>query len=35
MKEKEIKEELELCLRSFLDAEERSKQKGIDTFDEF
>ncbi|MBL7148130.1 MAG: hypothetical protein ISS82_04865 [Nanoarchaeota archaeon] len=34
MKEKEIKEELELCIRSFLDAKERSKQEGIDHFDE-
>lgn len=34
MKEKEIKEELELCTRSFLEAKERSKQKSIDDFDE-
>lgn len=34
MKEKEIKEELELCIRSFLDVKERSKQESIDHFDE-
>ena len=34
MKEKEIKEELELCIRSFLDAKERSEQKSIGEFDE-
>lgn len=34
MREKELKEELELCTRSFLEARERSKQKSIDEFDE-
>jgi len=34
MKEQEIKKELELCLRSFIEARERSKQNSIDNFDE-
>lgn len=34
MREEEIKEEFELCIRSFLDAKERSEQKSIDQFDE-
>ena len=34
MREKEIKEEFELCIRSFIDAKERSEQKGLDEFDE-
>ncbi len=34
MREKEIKEELELAIRSFIEAKERSVHKGIDDFDE-
>ena len=34
MREKEIKEELELCVRCFLESQERAKQKGVDDFDE-
>jgi len=34
MKEKEIKEELELCIRSFLEAEERAEKESLDNFDE-
>lgn len=34
MREKEIREELELCIRSFLEANERSEKKSIDNFDE-
>ena len=34
MKEKEIIEKLELCIRSFIEAKERSMQNSIDNFDE-
>ena len=34
MKEKEITEELELCIRSFIEAKERSTKNSIDNFDE-
>lgn len=34
MKEKEIKEELELAIRCFIEAKERSLQNSIDDFDE-
>lgn len=34
MREKEIKEEWGLCVRCFLESQERAKQKGIDDFDE-
>jgi len=34
MREEEIKEELEMGIRCFLDAQERSLKKGMDKFDE-
>ncbi len=34
MREKEIRDELELCIRCFLEAKERSEKKSIDSFDE-
>lgn len=34
MRKNEIKAELELCVRSFIEARERSRQKAIDDFDD-
>lgn len=34
MREKEIRDELELCIRGFLEEKERSEKNGIDNFDE-
>ncbi len=34
VKKKEVREELELCVRSVVEAVERSQQEGIDPFDE-